>query len=227
LGEVRDAPAACADPEETPASEADWQQAVQQAAVLAKGQGTMPGALKRFAKVASESRIDWRSAMRRFAQEVARADYSFARPNVRYVAGGMYLPSLHSTEIGVIAVGVDTSGSVDQTLLDQFASEIRTIADEIHPRQIRVLYCDSKVQSEEIFEHDDEIVLHAQGGGGTDFRPVFDHIAGWDEPPVAVIYLTDLMGTFPDEEPVTPTLWVTGSEHPRAVPFGEVVTAAF
>jgi predicted metal-dependent peptidase len=226
LGEVRDAPTESNDPSEQTPTEADWQQAVQQAAVLAKGQGKLPGALKRFAKSAATSRIDWRSVLRRFVQEVAKADYSFSRPNLRYVARSIYLPSLRNHEVGVLAVAVDTSGSVDQVLLDQFQGEIRTIADEVKPRQVRVLYCDAKVQGEDVFERDDLIELHPNGGGGTDFRPVFERIEEWDEPPVAVVYLTDLLGTFPKEEPNVPTLWVTGDEKPRPVPFGEVVTAA-
>lgn len=225
LGEVRDAPTESADPDEALPTEEDWKQAVQQAAVLAKGQGNMPGALKRFAKMAATSSIDWRSAMRRFAQEVARSDYSFSRPNVRYVASGTYLPSLRNHEVGVLAIGVDTSGSIDQVLLDQFASEVRAVADAVKPRQIRVLYVDAKVQHEDVFERDEEVVLRPKGGGGTDFCPFFEAIAEWEDPPVAAIYLTDLLGTFPDEEPHTPTLWVTGNEKPRPVPFGEVVTA--
>lgn len=225
LGEVRDAPSHT-ESGEAPQSEADWKQAVQQAAVLAQGQGKLPASLKRFAKAAGKSEIDWKSALRRFVQEVARADYSFERPNVRYVAHGFYLPQLRSHEVGVIAVGVDTSGSIDQVLLDQFAAEIRTIASEVKPRQVRVLYVDAKLQHEDTFGRDDEIVMRPKGGGGTDFRPFFEAIASWDEPPVAAVYLTDLMGTFPDDEPATPTLWVTGNAKPLPVPFGEVVTAA-
>lgn len=226
FGEVRDAPSS-ATPDDPAPTEEEWQSAVQQAAVLAKGQGKLPGALKRFAQDAVKPRHDWRSVLRRFVQEMARSDYTFARPNPRYVAHAVYLPSLHNHEVGDLAIAVDTSGSIDQVLLNQFASEIRTIAEEVKPRRIRVLYADARVHSEETFERDDVIQLHPNGGGGTDFRPVFDAIQKWDEPPVAVLYLTDLYGTFPETDPGIPTLWVsTQDRDQRRVPFGELVTAA-
>lgn len=224
LGEVRDAPTAGTDDEPSP-SEEEWKQAVQQAAVLAAAQGKLPGAMKRFAEKAAKSRIDWRSALRRFVQEQARADYSWSRPNPRYMPQGVYLPALHSEEMGVLAVGVDTSGSIDQILLDQFAAEVQAVADELHPRQIRVFYADAAIQGEQVFERDEPVEFKPAGGGGTDFRPVFEAAAQMDEPPVCVVYLTDLYGTFPKQDPGIPTLWVTAEESTVKVPFGEVVSA--
>ena len=225
-GEVRDAPTEGEDGEAVPTQE-DWRQATIQAAMLAKGQGKLPAGMERYITQVTKPRVDWRSATRRFAQEVSRADYSFVRPNPRYVAHGRYMPALRSHEIGDLAVGVDTSGSVDDVLLGQFGAEIQAIADEVKPRSIRVLYCDARVNREVKFERGDEIKLSACGGGGTDFRPVFDAIEKWDEPPVAVIYLTDLAGTFPEEAPEIPVLWVTPENDSRDqhVPFGELVTA--
>lgn len=226
LGEVRDAPTATSDGE-APPTEEDWRQATIQAAVLAKGQGMLPAGMERFIEKITKPRIDWRSAMRRFAQEVAKADYSWKRPNPRYVASGAYLPALYSHEVGIIAIAVDTSGSVDEVLLSQFEAEVKAIADELHPRAIKVLYCDAEVNREETFERGDNVKLRPCGGGGTDFRPVFDAISKWDEQPVCIGYLTDLYGTFPASDPGIPTLWVT-PEHDddRKPPFGERVVAA-
>lgn len=226
LGEVRDSPPTAEGSDEAPATESDWQQAVQQAAVLAKGQGKLPGELKRFAKTAAESRIDWRSATRRFAQERCASDYSFARPNPRYVASRIYLPALRNYEVGDMLVGIDVSGSVDDVLLGQFEKEMQAIADEVKPRRMIVMYCDARVHRTDIFERGDVIKLTSCGGGGTDFRPVFEAALALDEPPVCITYLTDLLGTFPDEDPGIPTLWVTGTNDARPVPFGELVAAA-
>lgn len=237
FGEVRDAPSPTAsqgDPAEdadapggvATNTEEDWRQAVAQAATMAKQQGKLPGMLDRFALSVEQSRVDWRSVMRRFVQEVTRADYTFARPNQRYAASGWILPSLHSPEVGTLAIGVDTSGSIDAVLLSQFAAEIQALVDEVQPREVRVLYADAAVQREDVFLRGDPVVMRPAGGGGTDFRPVFNRVLGDGESPVAVIYLTDLYGTFPAQEPDVPTLWVTAdAEHP-AVPFGEVLVAA-
>jgi predicted metal-dependent peptidase len=198
---------------------------VVQAAVAAKARGNLPLGAERLVGQVSKPKVDWASALRRFAQEVARADYSWCRPNTRYMPSGIYLPALLGHEVGILAVGVDTSGSIDQTLLSQFESEVRAIVDDVRPREVRVLYCDAKVHRQETFERGDPVQLKAAGGGGTDFRPVFDTIARWDEQPVCVIYLTDLWGAFPSEEPEVPVMWVTGQDDREDAPFGEVVAA--
>ncbi len=203
-------------------TEEGWQQAVQQAAVLA--QGTLPGSLARIVEQQREPRVDWKAVLRRFVQQAAKADYSWTRPNRRYVAGGLYLPALRNEEVGVLAVAVDTSGSVDAVLLAQFESEIQAIAEDVRPREIRVLYADARVCGTDTFQQGEPVKLKPKGGGGTDFRPVFREIGDWDEPPVCVVYLTDMRGTFPSEPPEVPTLWVTGGRA-RSAPFGEVVSA--
>lgn len=45
-----------------------------------------------------------------------------------------------------------------------------------------------------------------KGGGGTDFRPLFDRLAEESEPPAGVVYRTDLAGSFPDEPPQYPVI---------------------
>jgi len=69
----------------------------------------------------------------------------------------------------------------------------------------------------------DTISLDAPGGGGTDFRPVFDHCAELFQQPRCLVYLTDLEGRFPDEAPAYPVLWVVYGGQTEA-PFGEVVS---
>ncbi len=223
LGEVRDAPAVA---DEAAPTEEGWRQAVVQAAACAAGHGKLPAGLKRLVEQAQRSRIDWVATTIRFAQEIARNDYTWSRPNPRYVASGVYLPALRNQEVGIMAVAVDTSGSVDGVLLDQFAGVVQAIAEDVKPREIRVLMADAAVASEYTIARGEPVVFTPAGGGGTDFRPVFNRIAEWDEPPVCVLYLTDLAGTFPEQDPGLPVMWVTGRETELRAPFGEVLCAA-
>jgi predicted metal-dependent peptidase len=220
LGEVRDAPAE-ADAEGN--SEADWQQAVQQAAQAAKARGSLSGDLERAAKAVAEARVDWRSVLRRFVQQVARADYSWTRPNPRYLARGLYLPALRSEEMGPVVVAIDTSGSIDAVLLDQFGGELRAIAEDLRPERVHVIYCDSAVRRIDTFERGEPIELHPAGGGGTAFSPVFEAVDDLEDVPSCVVYLTDLDGTFPESAPPMPVLWASTSGPDDEVPFGEVV----
>lgn len=217
--DVRDAPAAG---DTDGSTESDWQQAVQQAAMAAKARGTLPGSLERFAKVAAAPRVDWRSVLRRFVQQVAREDYSWSRPNVRHLARGLYLPSLRSEAVGPIAVAVDTSGSIDQITLDMFFAEINAVAGEVRPSRVHVIYCDAAVKRLDTFERDDVIEPHPIGGGGTAFGPALDVAEALEEPPVCLIYLTDLQGSHRAEPPAMPILWA--ATQPGAVPYGEVVS---
>lgn len=225
LGEVRDAPKGGEGDESIPTEE-DWRQAVVQAAAIVGGQGKLPAGLERIVEDAKQLKIDWQSALLRYAQEIARNDYSWSRPSKRYAAHGLYMPQMHSTEVGTLAVFIDTSGSVDQVLLNQFSGVVKDIRDQIRPRRVRIGYVDAKLHREDVFEQDDELVMKPCGGGGTDFRPAFDAVGTWDEEPVCIIYLTDLYGTFPEQDPGIPTIWVTPEGNKQSAPFGETLRAA-
>lgn len=219
LGEVRDAPVESTD---EGVSESEWNQAVQAAAQTAKARGKLPGSLDRFAKKAAEPRVDWRSVLRRFVEQAAPSDYTWTRPNPRFMAQRLYLPALHQDELGPLVVAVDTSGSIDDVLLSQFAAEIQGIADEAQPARVHVMYCDAALHRTDTFERGDAIEMHPVGGRGTSFVPVFDALDKLDEDPAAVIYLTDLAGKFPELPPAVPTLWATPVAG-RTAPFGEIV----
>lgn len=221
LGEFRDAPAG-GDPAtgEAAPSEADWQQAVQQAAAAAKSRGKLPTALDRFAGEAAKSRVDWRSVLRRFITERAQADYSWSRPNRRYLASGLYLPSLESTELGEIAIAIDTSGSIDDVALKTARAELEAVIDECQPSAVSVYYADAEVARADRFERGEPLVWRPRGGGGTDFRPVFEACEHAESQAACLVYITDLDGHFPAQNDI-PTLWVTESD--RTAPFGETV----
>jgi predicted metal-dependent peptidase len=166
--------------------------------------------------------VDWRSALRRFLQSIAMADYTWTRPNTRYLASGLFLPSMRSDACGTIVVAIDTSGSIDTVVLSQFESELRSIVDELKPRSVHVIYCDSDVCGAAEFGPDDQIDLIPCGGGGTRFAPVFEHIDREQIDPVALVYMTDLDGPMPDAAPAYPVLWASTSGD-RVVTFGEVI----
>jgi predicted metal-dependent peptidase len=212
-GEVRDAPQDADAP-----SEAEWQQAVREASQLA---GSMGGDLERHIEAATAARVDWRSILRRFVQETARADYTWTRPSPRYVASGMYLPALHSEALPPIVIAIDTSGSIDKVALSQFAAELDAVVSEAQPSRVHVMSCDTAVRSCDTFEQGEPLTVTPKGGGGTDFRPLFEAVEDLPEPPCCVIYLTDLYGPFPTEEPPYPVLWAATSD--KIAPFGETV----
>jgi len=123
--------------------------------------------------------------------------------------------------MGEIVIAVDTSGSIGKRELEQFAGEISAISEEAQPEAIHVVYCDAAVQSAQEFRPSEPVQLEPKGGGGTDFRPVFEWVGKNDIAPVCFIYLTDLCCDLYPEATEYPVLWVTDSR--RKAPFGETI----
>jgi DNA polymerase III delta prime subunit len=105
--------------------------------------------------------------------------------------------------------------------LEQFAGEISAICEETQPEAMHVVYCDAAVQGSQQFEPSDVMHLEPQGGGGTDFCPVFEWVEQEQIDAVCLIYLTDLCCQSFPEAPAYPVLWVTDSR--QKAPFGETI----
>jgi len=208
-------------PAEHRRQEHEWGIVAEQALRSAKVCGQGPLGVERPLTESRQSQQDWRAILRDFVAATAPCDYRWTPPNRRYVASGIYLPSVERRGSGQIVIAIDTSGSIGKLELEQFAGEISAISEEAQPEAIHVVYCDAAVQSTQEFAASEMVRLEPKGGGGTDFRPVFDWVAENDVAPVCLIYLTDLCcDSFP-ETPEYPVLWVTDSR--RTAPFGETV----
>jgi predicted metal-dependent peptidase len=220
MGEVMDAPGAN-DPAAADEQEGKWKVAIAQAEVMAKSRGNMPGAAQRLVQETLHPAQDWVTILRRFIRDNCKDDYSWVKPNPRYISSGFMLPSLHSQKLGRVVVAIDTSGSIDNDALAKFMTELEAVCHECRPSEITVYACDEEIQSVTTYEPTDVLPKHFDGGGGTSFRPVFEAVNKGDAP-VALLYFTDLDGPFPDAEPGYPVLWaVTGST--EQVPFGDVI----
>lgn len=224
-GEVRDLPGGeggGAGPAEQTANADEWKIRVQQAVNNARGQGFFPAELERVVEKILTPKVDWREELRRFFHSISRSEASWRSPNRRFIASGLYLPGMRSEASGPLVVGIDTSGSIGQRLLAQFAAELSTIIEDTKPEVVYVVYCDAAVQGVAEFTADDlPLEFHPRGGGGTDFRPVFDWVEQNGIRPDCLVYMTDTEGSFPVSGPDYPVLWA--STHGTQVPFGEII----
>jgi predicted metal-dependent peptidase len=118
-------------------------------------------------------------------------------------------------------VAVDTSASTS-SVLPIFKAELQSIVDECQPEATLVMMADAAVQRVDRFERDDPIEFNVEGLGGTDFRPVFEHVEREQLNPACLIYLTDGDGCYPDEPSDYPTLWAITTPN-RQAPWGETV----
>ena len=219
-GTVRDAGEGS--PAERQESEARWQVAVAQAARIAqeRGKGDLPAGLARAVEEVLRTTVPWPEVLREFLTRAARNDYRWNRPNRRFVARGVYLPSLAGESLGEVVVAVDTSGSIGPEELDRFAAEVQGILDayDVH---LTVLYHDTAVAAtEEWSPTDGPIRLHAQGGGGTSHCCVFAWLDEHGLDPTCLVCLTDLYTTFPPTPPTYPVLWAVVGDCSSQPPFG-------
>jgi predicted metal-dependent peptidase len=208
---------AAGDPAEARRVEADWQVALAQAQSAAAGRGPLPAGLGRAVGVVLHPPPAWRVAAH------ARNDYSWTRPNRRFVAQGLYLPGMHSEELGGMVLAVDTSGSIGDEVLGVFAAEANAVL-AAYECTVTVLYHDTEVQWVQTWHSaDGPLVLDPVGGGGTSHACVFDWLDQSGLAPTCVVCLTDLETEFPTAPPAVPVLWAVPGGPPARPPFGRVV----
>jgi predicted metal-dependent peptidase len=183
-------------------------------------QGTLPKDLKFVVPEYFSHKVDWREFLYGYIASYAKSTYSFVPPNMKYLYRGIYLPSL-SSDLLRIVIAIDTSGSVDETLLTTFLGEINSIMQSYPNYEIDLLTADAKIQSHQVFLPGENLEYEVSGGGGTDFRPVFEYIDQQINYPTLLLYFTDGMGTFPETEASYDVMWIMPEE--KEVPFGEVM----
>ena len=215
----------CEDGGGTPADqaqqEAEWKVRVAQAAQAAKMMGQLSAGLARLVGEVLQPKVDWTDVLRRFVVKLRTDERTWARPNRRFIAQGMYLPSVSGEALGEIVFFIDCSGSIVPPIINQFGAEVIATKEDCNPSKIHLIYFDSSVSHHAEFGRDDTVHVEPHGGGGTAFSPCFQYLVDHNIEPVACIFLTDLECDDFGVEPDCPVLWVsTGRD---TAPFGEVV----
>jgi predicted metal-dependent peptidase len=207
-------------------NEAEMKRAVQTAVNQAKAMGKCPQALERFAEQFLKPVVSWKERLRyHITRAVARDATTWQTPHRRrLVMQNIYLPSYTGFGAGRIVVVIDTSGSVGPAELNRFFSELDDILITCNPEDVTLIGCDAAVNSVHFLQAGDTLVgqdIKLGGGGGTDFRPPFVWIDEEGMVPAAVIYFTDMYGSFPVLEPAYPVIWCrTTTQDP---PWGETI----
>lgn len=213
-----------AQPEPLSANELDtlstqWQQRMAGAALQAQQAGKLGGAMARLVGELLQPKLPWRMLLARYMTQIARDDYSYSRPSRR--EGEMIMPSLRSSQANIVVV-LDTSGSVTNEELSEFLAEINTLKSQLRA-SITLHSCDTELSKDGpwFFEAWEEFKLPQtfHGGGGTDFRPIFEWIKLHGISPDMLLYFTDAEGAFPSIEPSYPVIWLVKGK--AQVPWGQ------
>ena len=160
-----------------------------------------------------EPKVDWREMLREFVKATCSAKdaSSWRRVNRRYLSGDTYMPSLIGERVGHLVIGIDTSGSIGNEELNEFLTEVKGIASEVHPEKVDLMYWDTEVAGHEQYGYHevDNIVSSTKpmGGGGTDPTCMIAYMKEKNIKPEAIIMLTDgCIGHWGDEWE-SPILW--------------------
>ena len=174
---------------------------------LMEKQGDTPAGLERFFIPTLTARIDWRSELAHALNRHLQSDYRLLPPSKKLLYERIYLPSPTSETLDLV-IAIDSSGSVDEVLLGRFIAEVESLLESFPDYRIELLVCDAKVQSHRQFYPGEPLAFDLKGGGGTDFRPVFEWIGVHAPMAPLLLYFTDLDGRFPDTAPSFDTVWV-------------------
>lgn len=200
--------------------EESWHYAQALALQSAASQGKRPLGLERLAPKQEPSRHDWRFELFNAINHHLCQDYTLIPPNKKFLWQGVYLPALQSQSVA-LCVAIDTSGSINETLLGFFMSEFEAIMEAFPSVSIDLLIADAVVHHHYTFQSGDRLDYKIKGGGGTDFRVVFDYIDEYLPMTTFLLYFTDGEGRFPIQQPMYEVLWALS--HPARTPFGRVL----
>ena len=208
-------------------AQADMESRVRQAIAVAagQGQGEVPASLARMLGELNAPRVDWREALAQFIDNSTTRVTDWNRRNKRFLGSRFVLPATQADSVARVAVLVDTSSSIDESVLTAFASEVQAMLNSGRVESVHVVYCDNALQGTIDYELGDTVTLEPRGGGGTSFVPAFEHVAEHASDVAAVIYLTDLDCSRWGVEPHCPVLWAAwgARRYQQAPPWGEVI----
>ena len=195
--------------------------------------GHLPSFVRDFIKNLESHEVDWKTALQNFCQRIEFFDYSWMRGDRRYISSDLFLPEYtdedsSETEVKDLLFFVDTSGSMNISEVSIMLGEIRSAISVFNGRlRGKLGFFDTKVFNPVDFTDEESFnLITPKGCGGTDFNCIFQYVNEklTNEPPVAIIIMTDGYAEFPEESAAKgiPVLWVVNNSNIRP-PWGETI----
>lgn len=206
----------------------DIDQALRQGGIYA---GKVGGKMSREIAEMLTPKVNWREVLRRFIKTSLkdRDSPSWRKAHKNYLWQDIILPSIVGKRIKHLAVGIDTSGSIQGPILTAFLSELNKIIKDVNPERVDVMYWDTGVAGHETYTGTKTDIVSRtspRGGGGTDPDCVPVFMKEKAIVPDALVILSDgYMSSNPAlwSGPKYPVLWCIIGNDSWTPPRGQLV----
>jgi predicted metal-dependent peptidase len=195
------------------------------AAATVDGAGNLPAGVKRLIQYLTEPKMNWRELLRMQLESTIKSDYTWMRASRKGWHMDAVMPGMKLDPMIDIAIAIDASGSIGETMLKDFLSEIQGIMDSFPAYRIHVLTFDTDVYNPAQYNSDnlDSICdYEVSGGGGTDFTCIFNYLKENEIEPKRLVVFTDgyPFGSWGDEN-YADTVWILHGTTTIVPPWGQ------
>jgi len=195
------------------------------AAATVDGAGNLPSGVKRLLKDLTEPQMNWRELLRMQLESTIKSDYTWMRASRKGWHMDAVMPGMKLDPMIDIAVALDASGSISESMLKDFLSEIQGIMDSFPAYKIHVITFDTDAYNPAQYDSDnlDDICdYEVRGGGGTDFDCIFTYLKANEIEPKRLVVFTDgyPFGSWGDEL-YTDTVWILHGTTTIVPPWGQ------
>lgn len=142
-------------------------------AEMANDAGSIPAHLRLKIEKLVSPELPWNLILYKYMDQYAKEDYSYTRPNKRFLPE-WYLPSMHSEGLEGVVSGIDVSGSMMDEIAEVMA-ENRYVKELINPQWFHLMTWDTEVHHDQVYESYDELPdeeIPDGGAGGTVIEPL-------------------------------------------------------
>ncbi len=214
------------------------QQAVMQVNTASQGAGSIPEHLLRLIGEIHKPKIKWTNVLRRFVVSMRTSGFSWTRPDKKTFGSRFTLPGYRTDdEKLIIAVAIDTSGSIRDDALNKFLSELMGIMKGYRQYEIHAFCFEASVDESTYMcitsgcrSVEDNLKAYAsrvKGGGGTRFQAIWDFMRQKQIKPKGLVVFTDgypCDSSWENESRYCPSMFVTVDNRDGwKAPFGMTV----
>jgi predicted metal-dependent peptidase len=169
-------------------------EAVLAAAAASDNAGNLPAGVKRLIQDMTAPKMNWRELLRMQLESTIKSDFTWMRASRRGWHMDAVMPGMQLDPMIDIAISIDASGSMLDSMLKDFLAEVQGIMDSFPAYRIHILTFDTQVYNPQQYDSENLDTIcdyEVHGGGGTDFDCVFDYFKENDIQPKRHIMFTD------------------------------------